>query len=176
MLALSLRETLVNDRCRPLRREPVSRLPSVGWLLVIGEVEALRWIIANGRTGFRSNTRSGGIAAGDSFALYTTRGSYHNPNTCVSQVLGLGTFTSSVNDEDVVIAREHFPKSVPLAFASLLPERKGMPFVPLVPKLSFIRSKTGWAPYLHSALVQVPDSDMRLIVREFNRHAASADR
>ena len=60
------------------------------WLFVIGEGNALEWIVAHDQVAFRNLRRASQIDRGDRFALYLTQGAYHNPVRDQSQILGTG--------------------------------------------------------------------------------------
>jgi hypothetical protein len=145
----------------------------MGWLLVVGDVTALRWIEQNERMAFRSYVKTGDVKPGDPFALYMTRGAYHNPTRGRSQILGRGTFLQAVTGAPAEVMGEVFPKSVSLRLDLLLPDREGMEFAPWVERMTFIKKKQAWAAYLRSTLVSIPDSDLEVLTSALDAFAPS---
>ena len=143
------------------------------WLVVVGEREALRWIVKNKRMAFREYINTSEIAARDEMAVYVTRGAFHTPTRDQSQVLALGQFASRPTPRPVTILGESYPTSVGLRLSQVLPEREGMPFKPLVPKMRFIKKKSGWAAYLRRSLVRITDEDMATIKVAFKDFAST---
>ena len=125
---------------------------------------------------FRAHIDATGVSPGDEVALYVTRGAFHCPTRDFSQVVAVGHFGGSVTGKKVLIAGEEFPQSVPLRLGTVLPEREGMPFGPLVERMSFIVKKAGWGPYLRRALVRIPDEDMSVLRKEFDDFVARSER
>ena len=142
------------------------------WLIVVGEAEALTWILANKRMAFRSYVRTGALAEGQRFAFYVTRGAFHNPSRDEGQIGGVGRIATDLEAKPVTVMGEEFDRSVGLDIAATTPPRQGLPFKPLIPKLDFIVKKDGWAAYLRQTLVQVSDKDFNLISEAFQRHLA----
>jgi hypothetical protein len=68
------------------------------FLLIIGDREALGWILDARRTAFsgahRSEVRS--LNLGDELMLYTTRRAFKNPNRDRGRVIGIARVTSEV--------------------------------------------------------------------------------
>lgn len=133
---------------------------------MMGEVRALRWVIEHGTMGFRGHARTSAVRDGDRFALYVSRGAYHNPTRDETQILGLGRFRSAVTPVEVTVEGETFPKSAAIE-VEVLQEREGLPFKPLVPQLSFIAKKDQWFAYVRTTLVPVPRDDYTYIAKAF---------
>lgn len=152
-------------------------LPSTlvaSWLFVIGEVAALNWVVRHRVMAFRDHIRTGGVNEGDRFAMYVTRGAFHNPATDQGRIFAIGTIVSPVSRRNLAIAGETFHKSVRFDFdRPPVPPREGMPFRPLVSELGFIRKKRFWAAYLRRALVQITEADLRRLDTALRRYEAS---
>lgn len=136
----------------------------VPWLIVIGEREGLRWVIEHQRMAFR-DTVKGKPSAGDPFAIYVSRGAFHNPGRDEAQVLGLGTFKTGIERRATTVGDERYARTARLDISEVRPERQGLPFRPLVEDLTFIAKKSGWAAYVRQTLVPIPQADFDLIAR-----------
>jgi hypothetical protein len=139
----------------------------VPWIIVIGEQAALEWVLASERMGFRDTTYVPHIDVGDRFALYTTRGAFHNPTRDESQIVALGEFASKVQHRAVKIDDCLYPRSCKLHISAQLEPRHGLPFRPLVSQLNFIQSKHGWAATMRRTLVSLGPADYATIERAF---------
>ena len=103
---------------------------------------------------------------GDGFAFYSPRESY--PNGAMLQAI---TAIGRVADGDVYEAAMPglgavFRRNVKFLDATAAPIR------PLVPQLTFIRSKTHWGAAFRFGLVRVPREDFALIATAMSRDAA----
>jgi hypothetical protein len=136
---------------------------------VINDHKALEWVIASEKMAFRSSARVPAIGPGEPFAIYLTRGAYHNPTKDGSQIVALGRFASELIRGGVMVDGVQYQRSCRLVITATSEPRKGLPFPPLVDDLAFIRSKRAWATYLRRTLVPIDDSDFALIAREFER-------
>ena len=142
------------------------------YLLVIGKSTCLEWVVSNQIMGFRDHCNTKNIRAGDAFALYRTRGAFGRPARDSSVIVGVGVFASPVQSEQVIIEEEVFPKSAKLAISevTLLDHAHGMNFKMLVPRLTFITKKSGWAAYLRQSVVRICNQDYDCILREFRQY------
>ncbi len=141
------------------------------WLIVIGDAKSLKWVIENGRMGFRSTVKAADIKQSDPFIIYTSRGAYGNPTKDESQIAAEGRFSTSVINEEVTIGDETFPKSCAVKFSVVLPPRKGVTFRPLVSQLDFVgRSERRWPSAVHRTLVPLTQSDFRLLSAAVRGH------
>ena len=103
---------------------------------------------------------------GDGFAFYSPRESY--PNGAMLQAI---TAIGRVADGDVYETEMPglgavFRRNVKFLEATAAPIR------PLVPQLTFIRSKTHWGAAFRFGLVRVPHEDFALIATAMGRDAA----
>ena len=85
-------------------RHAASTLRSVatGYLLILGEREALAWVLKAQRMAFPSTTRKEvqRLKVGDTVFLVTTRGCFPNPTRDRTRVIGQAQVTSPVEALD----------------------------------------------------------------------------
>lgn len=143
------------------------KIPSVvSYLLIIGDREALGWILTEGRTAFPSGRRSevAALAEGDELFLYTTRGCFKNPTRDRGRVIGTATVASPVAhlDEPVRFGDRAFPIGCALEIGPLAPFGAGVELQPIVSDLdAFGRSAHAWSIQLRRPLVRLSDDDAR---------------
>ena len=120
---------------------------------------------------FRDHIKAHHLRKGDQFALYVTRGAFHNPTRDRAQILGTGLLASGLSERDYEVAGEKFSQSVALAWtAGPLKPREGVEVQPLVPKLHFIKKKDAWFAYVRKSLVPIEDGDWELFSRVVEQH------
>jgi hypothetical protein len=136
---------------------------SASYLLVIGEREALAWILRESRMAFPATTRRevDRLRVGDTLFLLTTRGCFHNPGRDRTRVIGRATVTSEVAPLDPVphIAGRDFPRGCDLEIYSLTPYLEGVELAPLVPRLGAFAGSTAWGMRLSRPLVLLSGGD-----------------
>lgn len=140
------------------------------YLLVIGDREALGWILRTDQMAFPATRRSEvtALAPGDRLFLYTTRGCFRNPGRDRGRVIGTSVAMSPVRDlkEPVVFSGRSFVRGLSLRHESLAPLGAGTEIAPLVPRLDCLRGAgEAWAVRLRRSLVRVTDGDTRLLER-----------
>jgi hypothetical protein len=145
----------------------------MAWLIVLGDGEAIEWVLSQGRMGFREHVPAERLQPGDGIAIYTTRGAFGNPPRDESQIIGIGEVSSLVRRQSVNVADETYPKSCRLSITAQLPPRKGVPFKPLVESLGFIKNKVAWSAGLRRTLVPLPDRDFKIIERAVRKARAT---
>lgn len=138
------------------------------WLIVLGEKRAAEWVLDKQRMAFRAHVRAESLAVGDSVALYVTRSAFNNPTRDEAQIAAYGIVASRPAKRGVNVAGEWFPSSCRLEITDLLPLREGLPFRPLVSRLTFIRKKRSWGSYMRRTLVPIPNSDFLTIRGAFD--------
>jgi hypothetical protein len=145
------------------------------YLLIIGDREALAWVLRESRMAFsrRGAREAAELRIGDRLFLYTTRGCFHNPTHDRGRVIGEAQVASEVEklDDPIVIAGRTFTAGCALEVRSLAPLRSGVELGPLVPKLRAFPSNDGWGARLRRTLVALPTRDVRVIQRQLSRHA-----
>lgn len=142
---------------------------SVPWLIVLGDRDAIDWVVANGRMAVSDKVRTL-PEPGERVALYTTRGAYRNPTRDRSQIIGLGRVTGKAVRRDINVAGKTYAASFPIGIDAITESRQGLPFEPLVEHLTFITTKRTWGGALRRPLVRIPDADFKQIERRFMAH------
>lgn len=139
---------------------------TASYLLVIGEREALAWILREERMAFPSwRTPLERLAIGDRLLLMTTRGCYHNPGRDATIVMGRARVTSLpvTLDDHVMVAGRTFPIGCEIEIQALAPMHEGVALAPLVERLDVFPHKHAWAVTLRRALVPLGSADATLI-------------
>lgn len=143
-------------------------------LLVIGEREALVWILRSNRMAFPAarGPRLNHVTPGDRLLLMTSRGCYHNPGRDRTRVIGTATVTSLVThlEEPVLVAGRQFDYGCELAIQSLAPYGGGVELAPLVPELAVFTNKRAWAAKLRRPLVTLGDPDAALLSERLSEY------
>ena len=139
------------------------------WLVVLGDAEGLRWVLANKRMAFTAARRglASEIEPDDRLALYVGRGAYHNPTRDQSQLIAVATARTKVKDlqNPIEIAGRKFVCACGLRFDVVLAERQGVPIKSLVPRLSFVHRQDVWGQYFRSSLIRLGKPDFQVIDR-----------
>lgn len=138
------------------------------YLLVIGDREALGWILTEQRMAFPGTTRSEvrALAPGDTLLLYTTRGCFKNPTRDRGRVIAAGTATTPVAtlEEPVDIAGRSFPVGCDVAFHTATPWSEGVELGPMVAELdTFAGAGSHWSIRLRRPLLPLTDRDAELL-------------
>ena len=134
-----------------------------GWIVAFGEIDGLRWVLDHQRMAFSDGLarKARKIQVGDELVLYVTRGAFHNPSRDRSQLGGLARTVSTVRPlaRPLAIAGREFVATCRIEVLTSLPERSGVPFDPLIPRMSFIHRKDAWGQYLRAGLIALPPQD-----------------
>jgi hypothetical protein len=135
------------------------------WIWIFGEIEGLRWVLANRLMAFSSAATKRGlrVARDDRAVLYVTRGAHHNPTRDRSYLAGVVAVTGEVAPADVDIAGTRYVAVVPIQPLVVLPERAGPPVVDLVGRLSFVRRPQSWGAYFRTSPVAVTPDDFAVL-------------
>lgn len=142
---------------------------STAYLLVLGDREAIAWVLREQRMAFPSTPRAEvrALAQGDRLYLYSTRGAWHNPTRDRGRVIGTASVASPVQklDEPVKVAGRSFHSGCSLSVDGLVPYQQGVELQPLVRKLQAFAKPEAWSIYLRRALLLLPPADARLLDR-----------
>lgn len=138
------------------------------YLLVIGDREALGWILTSSRMAFPSASRAevAALRPGDELFLYTTRGCFKNPTRDRGRIIATAKVTSAVErlDQPVHFAGRDFPVGCELAIGRLAPLGEGLELAPLVDSLEVFRtSADSWSIHLRRPLVRLSEEDSGLL-------------
>lgn len=142
---------------------------AASYLVVIGERDALAWVLTKQRMAF-PEYRAREVSAllpGDELLLYTTRGCFHNPDKDRGRIIGAAQAATGVErlDPHVVVSERSFGLGCRLALRTLAPYPRGVELSPLVPELDVFPNKTGWATRIRRPLVLLPKHDAALLRR-----------
>jgi hypothetical protein len=139
-------------------------------LLILGERDALRWVLRTERMAFEGHrgndvTR---LAVGDTLFLYTTRGCYRNPTRDRGRVIGRAIVTSPVEplEESVVVMDREFSLGCTFNLVALAPRHEGVVLADLVPRLVAFPIKRAWSARMRRPILTLPPKDAALIERE----------
>jgi hypothetical protein len=95
------------------------------YLLILGEREAISWVLREQRMAFPSTPRAevAALAVDDRLLLYTTRGAWHNPTRDRGRIIGIATVTNAVRllDEPIEISGRRFSSGCELSIDGLIP-------------------------------------------------------
>lgn len=145
------------------------------WLAVLGHVDGLRWVIKSKRMAFTKARafRAKEIRAGDELFLYVSAAAFGKPTSDSPQLIGVARVASPVREivEPFVLAERLFVCECSLDLKVIFPEREGVPFLPLVFKLSFIKDKQGWGAYVRSSPIRLPTRDALVLSREIEKRS-----
>lgn len=152
---------------------------TAAYLLVLGEREAILWVLLNERMAFPSTPRRevSALQPGDELVLLTTRGAYHNPTRGRTRVIGTATVQSKVTqlNPPVEIAGRTFASGCQIKLETLAPYSTGAEIGPLAPQLHALRGQKNWGMLLRKPLVPIDDSDVILLKRELQGHLRALD-
>jgi hypothetical protein len=143
-------------------------------LLVIGDGEALCWIVSSSRMAFPSGRRSEvrSLKQGDELFIYTTRAAFRNPRRDRGRVIGTARVDSEVAklEHPVSFGGREFPVGCKLELGPLAGFGSGVQLAPLVPKLeAFAGVGDAWAILLRRPLVRLTERDVNRLHRELDK-------
>ncbi|MFE9870250.1 hypothetical protein ACFYON_06360 [Micromonospora sp. NPDC005686] len=142
---------------------------SRSYLLILGERDAIAWVLREQRMAFPATPRAevAALNAGERLFLYATRSAWHNPTRDRGRIFGCATTQSAVHelDQPVEIAGRKFVSGCTLQIEGLVPYPGGIELQPMVEQLEAFPKRNAWSVYLRRALVVLPAADARLIDR-----------
>jgi len=140
---------------------------SRSYLVVLGEGEAIAWVLQKQRMAFPASSRAEvrALGAGDRLYLYTTRHAWHNPRRDRGRIIGIAQATEGAKSftQPVRVAGRSFGAGCRLIIDGLAPFPSGIELEPLVPHLETFHSVRNWGIHLRRPLVSLADSDADLI-------------
>ncbi|MFD0773039.1 hypothetical protein ACFQZ2_03780 [Streptomonospora algeriensis] len=147
---------------------------SGAYLMVIGDREALGWILSTQQTAFPAARRgeAAKLAAGDRMLLYTTRGCFHNPTRDQGRVIAAAAVQGPVvQDEDPVrFGEREFPLRCPLLITEAAPFGSGVVLADHVENLHMFPDPRSWSTRLRRSPVAVDDHDDAYITERLQRY------
>lgn len=133
------------------------------YLLVVGEREALGWILREQRMAFRDSPRAlrhaTGVTPGTELLIYTSRNCFHNPGRDRGRVIAaaLATSRATVLNPPLSFAGAEFSMGCALSIRHLAPFGDGIDLGAMVDSLpTFPRA---WAIHLRRTLVPLSPAD-----------------
>lgn len=137
------------------------------YLLVLGEREAVAWVLHQQRMAFpaRWRTEVQRLEPGDELLIYTTRGCWHNPTRDRGRIIGRAYVTSPVRvlDNPVELAGRVFTSGCDIDVRTLTPYRTGVEVAPLVGRLEAFPDKAAWSSWLRRPVLELSSADATLI-------------
>jgi hypothetical protein len=144
------------------------------YLLVIGDREALGWVLSEQRMAFppRREREARRLAVGDRLLLYTTRGCFRNPTRDRGRVIGEATVASAVHRfrRPIRFGKREFPIGCRLSVRGVTRAREGLELAPLIPQIDSFPSKHSWSASLRRPLVPLQPLDARLLRHAIRPH------
>ena len=138
-----------------------------GYLLVIGDRDAFRWILRDRRMAFSPHRarEAGALEIGDKLLLYTTRGCFKNPTQDRGRVVGVAQVASEVAPfrRPVEFGGQAYGVGCNLKFVSLVPRGEGVELAPMVSELNAFPNTRAWSARMRRPLVALSASDVRLL-------------
>ncbi|MFD7308552.1 hypothetical protein [Promicromonospora sp. NPDC059942] len=134
------------------------------YLLIVGDRDALGWILTESRTAFPSagRTEVATLAKDDSLFLYTTRGCFKNPTRDRGRVIGTARVASDVRrlDKAVRFGERDFPVGCDLEIGPLAKFGEGVELQPLVESLeTFGHNSHAWSALLRRPMLLLTNGD-----------------
>jgi hypothetical protein len=141
----------------------------VAHLLVIGDRNALAWVLAEQRMAFPGHRRRevAALAPGDRLFIYTTRGCFGNPTRGRGRVIGVAKALDAPGElpEPVALAGRQFELGCGIELGRIAPYGYGVELAPLVPNLSTFPNKHGWMTQIRRPLLPLTPEDSTLVAR-----------
>jgi hypothetical protein len=140
---------------------------SESYLLILGDRQAIAWVLREQRMAFpaRSRAEVNRLAVGDELLIYTTRGAYRNPRRDRGRVIGTATVTSAVEwlDDPVEFGGRSFPRGSDLLVESLVAWGGGVELQSLIDRLDAFPNSKAWSIQLRRPLLRLPAQDAALL-------------
>jgi len=139
------------------------------YLLVLGDRQALAWILADREMAFsevsaRSAQR---LRSGDNLLLYTTRACFRNPGRDRGRVVGQASVSSEVRQlaAPVTFGERMYTIGCSLSLHLLTPFGTGVELTDYVRQMHAFPKADVWMIYLRRTLVALDDHDYNLLMR-----------
>jgi hypothetical protein len=144
------------------------------YLLIIGDREALGWILTTGRMAFPTESRQEvrALAVGDELFLYTTRGAFKSPSRHRGRIIGTAHVANPVTrlKEPVCFGERQYPVGCRIELGPIIPFGHGVEIVPLVPRLqTFDGLGKWWSIGLRRPLLRLTADDSFLLHRSLDK-------
>lgn len=140
-------------------------------MLVIGDRDALVWILSEQRMAFAASRYRyiDSLMPGDRLALYATRNSFHNPTRDRGRVIGTATVTSELEElgEPVRFGDRSFGRGCTMRIERLALADEGPELAGLVDKLQTFPE--AWRIHIRKTLVPLDRHDFGILDRSLGR-------
>lgn len=149
--------------CTPRYGVDVNR----SYLVVLGDREAIRWVLCERRMAFPATPRAEvyALAPGDWLYLYATRGAWRNPTRDRGRIIGLARAAGAAKrfETPVEVAGRSFFSGCDLAYEGVVPYPGGVELQPLVSRLTAFPKPHAWSVYLRRPLLSLSKLDAALL-------------
>jgi hypothetical protein len=150
---------------------------SSAYLLVLGEREAISWVLHQQKMAFTSRRRReiDALKEGDELFLLTTRTAFHNPRVDRTMVVGRAIATSSTRplSSPLEIAGRTFTSVCDLEIKELAPRRSGIEVVPIVHAIEALASSASWGMLLRRPLLELTSADAAFLAERLKVHVVA---
>lgn len=138
------------------------------FILVLGDREAVGWVLSEQRMAFpRNGGVVGSLRKNDRVLIHTTRGCFRNPTRDRGRIVAAATVTSPVAAllEPAHFAGREFPFGCTLHIPAAAPFRSGPSLTDMVEEVAALNhGARGWATRMRRTLVPLPlASDYRVL-------------
>lgn len=149
-------------------------------LAVIGDREALVWVLENLRVAFpqpRYHHIFPTLETGDVLYLYTTRGCYKNPTRDRGLVIGSAAVTAQMGTaaHPLRVRGRELPLEAPIEISSLAPVGEGIDLAAEVAHMTSFPKPETWSVYLRRSLFRITEKDAKRFDRMLEPHAGAWD-
>jgi hypothetical protein len=145
------------------------------YLLILGEAEALVWVLEENRMAFAPHRRTEAavLRRGDVLFLYSTRGAFHNPSRDRGRVIGRAEVRGPLVELDppMALGGRVFTSACDLGLLELAPFGLGVELSPLVPRLDAFPDPASWSARMRRPLVAISQNDAGLLGRALAKRA-----
>jgi hypothetical protein len=136
-------------------------------LLIIGERQALAWVLRNERMAFPSARlrQVAVLAKEDDLLIYTTRGCFHNPTRDRGRVIARAIARTTVTHREspLELAGRRFGLECSFDLLLLAPFGQGVEFSPLVRRMRTFPNKDAWSARMRRPLLTLARPDAALV-------------
>lgn len=145
-------------------------------LAVIGDREALVWVLENERIAFprpRYHHIFPTLGPEDVLYLYTTRGCYKNPTRDRGLIIGSAIVTGPMgkSEQPLHVRDRELPLEAPISVQALAPVDEGINLADEVARLTSFPKPDSWSVYLRRSLFHLTEKDAQRFDRLLRPYA-----
>jgi len=137
------------------------------YLLVLGEREAIGWVLHEQRMAFPATRRPelDRLAIGDQLFVYATRGAWRNPSRDRGRIIAIAAVASLVHrfDLPIEVAGREFHSGCRIRIDRIVPYPGGVELQPLVGRMNAFPKPESWSVYLRRTLLPLPGEDAAVV-------------